>query len=499
MPAFRRSLLRATVTSIALAAPAVTAAAMDSPSSARPFLSAASTSVGGPVQDQPTRGDAGEPASSQAGASPPGQDSDGPGAGPTLTGDWNGLRTTLGDAGIKFGLQEQSEVWANAAGGLRRGVVYTGLTTASLALDLDKLAGLTGATFFVNAFQIHGRGPSANLVGNIQLVSNIEATRDTKLYQMWLEQSLFDGHLIIRIGQEGASDQMMITQYGALFLNASFGFPGLTAAVLPSGGPSYPLATPFVRTEFHATDRITVVGAVYNGDPAPHGAGDPQLRDRGGDAFRLNDHALAFAELWYSVNPDDGGALPSTYKLGAWYHSGHFADQSRDTTGLSLADPASNGVPRGHTPDYALYAIADQMIWKKPGASDLGIGAFVQVVGAPAAFNISNLFIEAGLNWKGPFENRDKDVFGIAVSYLGISPATRRFGRDVVAYTGNGAPYRGNETVLEATYLCQVLPWWALQPDLQIVVNPGANIPSTFGREPLKNAVIAGVRATIVF
>ena len=163
----------------------------------------------------------------------------------TLTGNWNGLRETLEAAGVAFGLQEQSEVWGILTGGLRRGAVYDGLTTGSITLDLGKLMDWTGATFFVDAYQIHGHGPTANLVGNMQIVSNIEATRDTKLYQLWLEQHLLGGRLTIRIGQEGANDQMMITQYSALFLNSSFGFPGLPAADLPSGGPNYPMATPF--------------------------------------------------------------------------------------------------------------------------------------------------------------------------------------------------------------------------------------------------------------
>jgi porin len=417
----------------------------------------------------------------------------------TLTGDWGGLRTRLGDAGVTLGLQEQSEIWGNLVGGLKRGVVYDGLTTAGVKLDLDKLAGWTGATFFVDAYQIHGRGPSGNLVGNLQLVSNIEATRDTKLYQLWLEQKMLDDRLTIRIGQEGANDQMMITQYGALFLNSSFGFPGLPAADLPSGGPNYPMATPFVRVQFQATDPITLVGAVYNGDPAPPGIGDPQLRDKGGTAFRLNDHALVFSEIWYSINQNKSAGLAGTYKLGAWYDSGHFADQLHDTMGLSLANPASNGMPREHSTGFAVYGIIDQMIWQKPGTKDQGIGAFLLVMGAPDRFNQSNLFIEGGINWMAPFEGRASDVFGLGVSYLGISPAKRRFGSDVVFYTQTGFPYRSNETVIETTYLYQVAPWWTLQPDLQIVLNPGAAIPSVFSSMPLKNAIIAGVRATITF
>jgi porin len=418
----------------------------------------------------------------------------------TLTGTWNGLRTKLEDAGIKLGLQEQSEVWGNMAGGLRRGVTYDGLTTGSVALDLEKLFGWTGAKFFSSAFQIHGAGPSGNLVGNLQLASNIEATRDTKLYQLWIEQTLFDGRLTIRFGQEGANDEMMTTQYGALFLNSSFGFPGLPAADLPSGGPNYPMATPFVRVQFKATDSITLVGAAFNGDPAPPGLGDPQLRDKGGIAFRTDAHVLAFGELWYSVNQGDKATgLPGTYKLGAWVHSGHFANQLLDTNGISLANPASNGVPASQSPDFAIYGIADQMIWRKQGSDTRGIGAFLQIMGSSGTYNVSNLFVEGGINWIGPFDGRENDTFGLAVSYLGISPAARRFGDDLVFFTGSGAPYASNETVIEATYQAQLVPWLALQPDLQVVINPSAGLPIGTATKQLKNAVVAGVRATITF
>jgi porin len=445
-----------------------------------------------------------EPASSTPGAPtptvpPPTVGPSGVSARDTLTGDWGGLRTNLEAAGVSFGLEEQSELWGNLAGGLPRGVVYDGLLTPSLTLNLEELVGWQGAKFFVDAFQIHGRGPSANLVGNQQLVSNIEATRATKLYDLWLEQTLMDGRLIIRLGQEGANDEMMITQYGAVFLNSSFGFPGLPAADLPSGGPNYPMATPFVRVAFHATDNVTMVGAVFNGDPAPPGRGDPQERDASGTAFRFNGHSLSFAELWYSDNQGDNAVgLPATYKLGAWYSSARFADQFYDISGLPLAAPGS-GIPRGHSGDFAIYGIIDQMIWRRSGATDQGIGAFLQVMGSPGSYNVSNLFIEGGINWKGPIAGHDKDIAAFGVSYLGISPAARRFANSVISLTGSGSPYSSNETVFEATYLYQATTWLSLQPDAQYVVNPGAGIPTPESQTPLKNAFVLGVRAAVLF
>ena len=418
----------------------------------------------------------------------------------TLTGDWGGVRTLLQNAGITLGLLDQNEVWGNLTGGLRRGAVYNGLTTASLKLDLGKLVCWPGATFFIDAFQIHGRGPSGNLVGNLQLVSNIEATRDTKLYDLWIEQKLLGDRFSIRLGQEGANDEMMITQYGALFLNSSFGFPGLPAADLPSAGPNYPMATPFARVRYQATDQITLTGAIYNGDPAPPGTGDPQLRDAGGTAFRLNDDALIFGELWYSINQDPNATgQPGTYKAGFWYSSSHFPNQRRDKAGLSLANPASTGIPSNHPGGFAVYGIVDQMVWKEPGSKDGGIGLFLLAMGAPQSYNLSNLYIEGGMNWKGPFHGRENDVFGFGVAYLGISPTTRGFGNDVIFFTGSGSPYSSNETVLEATYLYQVSPWLTLQPDAQYVINPGAGIPSASSHSPLKNAFIIGIRTSIQF
>jgi porin len=90
-------------------------------------------------------------------------------------------------------------------------------------------------------------------------------------------------------------------------------------------------------------------------------------------------------------------------------------------------------------------------------------------------------------------------VAGIGIAYLGISSAKRSLGNDYVFFTGTGSPYAGNETVIEATYQFQIAPWWTMQPDLQVVINPGAGIPSSQSNKPLRNDVITGMRTTITF
>jgi len=406
-------------------------------------------------------------------------------------------RQELKDLGITFSLHERSEVWADVSGGGRQGLSYNGLTIAKLNVDLDAVMGWTGAQAFASGFDIHGHGPSRSFLGNQQLVSNIEAAPSIKLYDLWLDQSLFDKKLSIRAGQEGANDEMMVTAYGGLFLNSSFGFPGMPASVLPSGGPNYPLASPFARALFSATDKITLVGAAYTDDPAPPGPGNPQIRDRNGTAFRLNDHTIGFAELWYSPTPDAPAGLPTTYKIGAWYATGPFSDQRFDNTGGLLASPASSGVPLNHTGDWAVYGIVDQMVWRNPDTKDKGIGVFLQVMGGPRDRNLVNWFVEGGMNWLAPFKQRPDDTFGVAFSYLGISPAARGFSDDLVTFGRAASNYASTETVLEATYQATITNWLTVQPDLQYVIHPNAGIPNNFGPGPLSNALVLGMRVTI--
>jgi len=54
-----------------------------------------------------------------------------------------------------------------------------------------------------------------------------------------------------------------------------------------------------------------------------------------------------------------------TYKIGASFHSGRFADQRFDTAGQSLESPLSSGVARMLNNNYSLYAALDQPLWQE--------------------------------------------------------------------------------------------------------------------------------------
>ncbi|MDF2115819.1 carbohydrate porin [Roseiarcaceae bacterium H3SJ34-1] len=410
-------------------------------------------------------------------------------------------RDALQARGITLGLTEQSEIWTNFAGGVRRGVTYNGLTTGTIDADLEKLAGLTKTRFYASVFQIHGREPSLNMVGTLQPVSNIEATRATRLYNAWVETLLLDDRLSLRIGQQGANDEMMMGQQSAFLLNSSFGYPALAAANLPSGGPNYPLATPMVRAKYKLTDEFTLVGAVFNGDPAGPGVGDPQKRNRTGTSFRVTDPPLYFLELWWDQNQGEGAkGLPRTLKLGAWHHSGAFADQRFDTTGGLLA--LTGGPPRMHKGDTAIYGLIDQMLWLRPGTRDQGIGVFALLMGAPDDRNLVNLYAEWGVTFKAPFASRPNDVTGLAFTMLRTSSSARSYYQDGFAAAKGLMPIKPYELSVEYSYSYKYADWLSIQPSLQYVINPGAGLPqATLANQQrnLHNSWTFGIRSTLTF
>jgi porin len=204
--------------------------------------------------------------------------------------------------GTEFAATYIGEALGNPSGGLKRGSVYEGRLNLAVDVDLEKLAGLRELTFHANMSQIHGGGLSRGALLNFMDVSGIEAMPSTRLYKVWFERK-WGTKLALRAGQLAADTEFMTAKYTEVFTNASLGWPAGLSLNIPSGGPSPPLAAVGARLRADLTDNLTVLGAVFNGDAAGPGPDDPQLRNRYGVNFRINDPPLILGEaqfLWNS-------------------------------------------------------------------------------------------------------------------------------------------------------------------------------------------------------
>jgi len=411
----------------------------------------------------------------------------------TLLGDIGGVRPFLAAYGAKLDIVETGEILGNATGGRQRGVVYEGLTDLGLTVDLKTYFGAPG-TVFARAYQIHGRGLTASYIGNLAPVSGIEATRTTRLFELWYEAQVADWAQL-RLGQQAAGTEFQISTTAQLFVNATFGWPNLPAIALPSGGPTYPLGTPGARLKATPSDEVTVLFGLYNGNPAGPGPGDPQLRDASGTAFRINDGAFVIAEAQYHPGNSDRNG---TYRLGAWFNSERFPDERFDTTGTSLASPASNGVPRQHRNNFSIYGIVDQPVLRGD-AEEGGATVFGRIMGAPSDRNLVDFYIDAGIAYAGPFGRKD-DRVGLGVGYTRVGSAARGLDADVARFSGQQFPVRSEEIVVEVSYRLQLAPWWQLQPDFQYVINPGGGILNANqpGRR-VGDAAVFGLRTAVTF
>jgi porin len=415
----------------------------------------------------------------------------------TLTGDWDGARTRLGDRGIALGANEILDTQGNVSGGVRQGAVAMGRLALELDADFEKLAELKGLTFHATAFQIHGRGLSANnLNNNLMPVSNIEAERAFRLFTAWFEQNMFDDMASLRFGQLAADDEFAASEYGGLFINATFGWSADLANSITNGGPAYPLGAPGVRLRLGQNKPWSVMAAVFSGDPGP-GDRSAQTNNASGTKFPLENGTLYITEAAYAY---DAG-LPGTAKLGFWYHNGNFGDQRYDNTGLSLADPGSTGVAGPHGNNYGLYGVVDQMLWKADDG-DRGIGGFARFFLQPEADRNQIAWeVNAGLNAKGMLFGREEDVLGLAFAYARIGGRARGLDEDTNIFNGSTAPVRDYESVIELTYKAQITPWLALQPDFQYVMHPGGNVadPLGNGSDAVEDAAVLSLRTVITF
>src|SRR5215475_13720027 len=235
-------------------------------------------------------------------------------------------RQAPADAGVQFGVTYIGEGLANVSGGVRTGAIYTGRLDLGTTIDLEKVAGWTGATFHANMFQIHGDGLSRSYIGNLMLVSGVEALPATRLYELWVEQKLLGGKIAVRVGQQASDVEFFDSSYDDIFVNSALGWPGITGINLPAGGPSPPLAVPGIRLKADLSDRITAYLALFDGTAAPPGPLDPQIANPHGVLFRVNDPPWWIGQLQYKFEIG-ADKLPATLVGGAWYHMMSFPDQ----------------------------------------------------------------------------------------------------------------------------------------------------------------------------
>lgn len=382
---------------------------------------------------------------------------------PGATGSWFGFRDTLTQLGVTPAITYVTDLLGNPVGGRRRGVAYAGQLNADVSVDLEKLAGLKGLTFGVSANWASGTDLSTDDIGNFFIVAQAFAGDRGRLYTLFLDQSLFDGRLDVKVGRFAPGDDFLSWPQYTFLVNIALNPAIYATQVNVPGFTAAPIGTWGARVRAKPADSFSATAGIYYSDPAR------DLVNTAGTDFGFEGSStglLAIAEFAYLHNQTKGTTgLPGSYRFGGYYDSNLFP---------TFADPRVN-----HRGNWGLYVLLDQVIYREgPPGSGQGLALAGSFVVAPdQSINTMPYFAVAGAVYRGLLPGRDKDALAFA-AYYGA------FSRDL--------PGQSSETVLELTYTLALTPWLTVQPDIQYVINPG-------GRSSVKNALVIGAQISITF
>src|SRR5262249_60812126 len=150
------------------------------------------------------------------------------------------------------------------SGGFKQGGQMYGVRDVAFDADLHKLGFLKGLCLHTNGFQIHGQSITASNIGSLMPVSSLEATPNTRMFELWLEQHMFGDKLAVKVGQLAADTEFILSEGGGFFLNGTWGWPSITAADLPSGGPRHPLGNPSAPVAVTPNDQFPRLCGLYH-------------------------------------------------------------------------------------------------------------------------------------------------------------------------------------------------------------------------------------------
>jgi porin len=440
------------------------------------------------------------------------------------TGDWGGLRSSLEARGVLFNFTYVADGFGVVAGGIKRGAFYNGFLDLGTDIDLEKLVGWNGTHFHVNGFYPHGEDGSANYVGDIGTFSNIEAYDTYRLYELWVEQNLFDDRLSLRVGQITLDSEFaVLDSYGGLFIQSGFGAPEAFSANLPL--PVYPNATLGIRARIEPMKGLYLQTAVFDGnvapgltpDRSPNAAQSTEFNRHGTQwALRGEEGALWASEIGYRFNQVEEEAEPSatrttadasayrvgtpiaptrglagSYKVGFLYHTDAFAD-IYDVTLSDLGSSLGPSEARNRGANYAIYANVEQEIWREPGTEIQGLGVFGHAAWMPQDRNFLEFSVEGGLHYRGAIPGRDEDAIGLGIAFIRISDRVAAAVENANRADATSHSRPDFEGTIEFIYRYQAAPWLSIQPHAQYVIQPG-------GTNDLANALILGLRMNIAF
>jgi porin len=369
---------------------------------------------------------------------------------------------------------------SNVAGGGRRGTAFSGAAAVQLALALDRVVSWPGAQLYVFLLDTDGGAPT-DFVGALQAVSAIEAPPALRDEELWLQQNAISGRVSVLVGRYDVNSEFYRIQSGALFVHSSFGIGPEFSQSGVRGPSTFPFTAVGLRAAVKPLANLVLRAGIFNGAPVDRPGGEVRVFASGDGALIVGEVASLDRADTPNVPRDRrfqigrGMVRPYDRKIavGVWHYTASFPD---------IADTVPGGTAVMHPGSTGAYLIADQSLWRRGGDGPRLLAGFAQLGIGDSRLNRVGRYIGGGLTLADPLTRRAQDQVGIAAAIAFVGSHYKR--------TLGSAARAAAEATIELTYLAQIKPWLAAQPDLQYVIAPG-------GARSTRNAVIPGFRVAL--
>jgi porin len=392
----------------------------------------------------------------------------------------------LADQGITLSLSYTGEAASNITGGLRRDAAYAGQIYVGADLDLDRIAGIGGATIHGAVTNRHGENLAAIALGNNTSVQEIFGTQNTHLAILTWEQKL--GPLTIKAGRSQANVHFLSSPFYCNFQsNSACGNP--TFVFKNSNFTYFPASSWMAHAKLNLTPKVFVHAGVYEVNP------DRKRPNDSGFNFSTRNATGVIVPWEVGYGTDFGNdRLPRHYILGGWIDRGDYADPLRDDQGgIAIVSGRAAATRKGRS---GIYARFDQMLTRPDPTSERGLAMF-----GVAMTNLSGRveerhFLELGLVQTGTFEGRDRDTLGFVINQQSFSDLALERMNAARAFGGGTAGVRRNQYMMELAYGAQLGPALRISPNLQYILHPDQT-GAPFRTRDIDDAFVVGFKFTV--
>ena len=337
--------------------------------------------------------------------------------------------------GVNFESIYTGEIFSKLSGGINnnKGAEYRGNFDFTAALDTENAGLWHGGFFYVYFENTHGEGISNEYVGDIQLLSNIDAHDFSQISEYIIYQSFMNDRLLLKLGKQDGNNDFNMTETAVEFINSSFGI--MPNVLLPTFPDNALGAATFISIK----ENFSVSAGIFDGN----GKGGKSGFDT---AFNSDAVSVSVIETLIGYAPSRRGNL----KLGVWRHGGTWqymtsAKSKHQNTGA--------------------YIIIEQGILVEKESDKFCLDSFFQYGYADININKIPNYIGAGLRAQCLIPKRPDDSIGIGFASTGIN-------QDISGMK--------TETAIEAYYLAKFKEVLIIQPDIQYIINPGGTGNSAF-------------------